>query len=42
MEAGESDVEHFRSALEFVPLRTDPRFHTLLSRMVRARDDGEN
>ena len=42
VEAGESDAEHFRSALEFVPLRTDPRFHTLLSRMVRARDDGEN
>jgi tetratricopeptide (TPR) repeat protein len=42
VEAGESDVEHFRSALEFAPLRTDPRFHTLLSRMVRAKDDGEN
>jgi Flp pilus assembly protein TadD len=42
VEAGESDVEHFRNALEFVPLRTDPRFHTLLSRMVRARSDGEN
>jgi tetratricopeptide (TPR) repeat protein len=42
VEAGESDVEHFRNALEFVPLRTHPRFHTLLSRMVRARDDGEN
>jgi tetratricopeptide (TPR) repeat protein len=41
VEAGESDVEHFRSALEFVPLRADPRFHTLLSRMVRARDEGE-
>jgi tetratricopeptide (TPR) repeat protein len=42
VEAGESDAEHFRSALEFAPLRTDPRFHTLLSRMVRAKDDGEN
>jgi tetratricopeptide (TPR) repeat protein len=42
VEAGESDDEHFRSALEFAPLRTDPRFHTLLSRMVRAKDEGEN
>jgi tetratricopeptide (TPR) repeat protein len=42
VEAGERDAEHFRSALEFAPLRTDPRFHTLLSRMVRAKDDGEN
>jgi tetratricopeptide (TPR) repeat protein len=40
VEAGESDVEHFKSALEFAPLRTDPRFRTLLSRMVRARDEG--
>src|ERR671916_1542993 len=40
VEAGESDVEHFTSALEFAPLRADPRFHTLLSRMVRARDEG--
>ena len=40
VDAGESDVEHFTSALEFAPLRTDPRFRTLLSRMVRARDGG--
>jgi Flp pilus assembly protein TadD len=40
VDAGESDVEHFKSALEFVPLRTDPRFRTLLSRMVRARGEG--
>ena len=40
VEAGESDVEHFKSALEFAPLRGDPRFRTLLSRMVRARDEG--
>ena len=40
VEAGESDAEHFKSALEFAPLRADPRFRTLLSRMVRSRDDG--
>ena len=40
VEAGETDAEHFTSALEFAPLRTDPRFRTLLSRMVRARNDG--
>lgn len=33
VEAGERDVEHFKRALEFVPLRQDPRFTTLLSRM---------
>ncbi|MGH3086430.1 MAG: tetratricopeptide repeat protein [Rubrobacteraceae bacterium] len=33
VEAGERDAEHFRGALEFVPLRQDPRFNTLLSRM---------
>ncbi len=33
VEAGERDVEHFRSALEFAPLHADPRFRTLLSRM---------
>jgi tetratricopeptide (TPR) repeat protein len=42
VDAGESDVEHFKSALEFAPLRTDPRFHRLLSRMVRARGDQES
>jgi tetratricopeptide (TPR) repeat protein len=40
VEAGESDAEHFKSALEFAPLRADPRFRTLLSRMVRAGDEG--
>ncbi len=40
VEAGESDVEHFKSALEFAPLHTDPRFRGLLTRMVRARDEG--
>jgi tetratricopeptide (TPR) repeat protein len=40
VEAGESDVEHFKSALEFAPLRADPRFRTLLSRMVRTRGEG--
>ena len=39
VEAGESDIEHFRSALEFAPLHADPRFRTLLSRMV---GDGSN
>ena len=39
VEAGESDVEHFKSALEFAPLRADPRFRTLLSRMVRTGDE---
>ncbi len=41
VEAGESDVEHFRSALEFAPLHADPRFRTLLSRMVRERRNGQ-
>jgi tetratricopeptide (TPR) repeat protein len=40
VEAGESDVEHFKSALEFAPLRADPRFRTLLSRMVRMGEEG--
>jgi Flp pilus assembly protein TadD len=40
VEAGESDVEHFRSALEFVPLRADPRFHRLLSRMNAPEREG--
>ena len=38
VDAGESDVEHFKSALEFAPLRTDPHFRTLLSKM---RDTAE-
>ena len=41
VDAGEHDVEHFKSALEFAPLHTDPRFRTLLSRMVQARGDGQ-
>jgi Tfp pilus assembly protein PilF len=40
VEAGESDAEHFRSALEFAPLHSDPRFRTLLSRMTRAGENG--
>jgi tetratricopeptide (TPR) repeat protein len=39
VEAGESDAEHFKSALEFAPLRADPRFRSLLSRMVRMGDE---
>ncbi len=35
VDAGESDVEHFKGAVEFAPLWQDPRFRTLLSRMVR-------
>ncbi len=41
VEAGERDADHFTSALEFAPLRADPRFRTLLSRMVRAKGNGE-
>ena len=41
VEAGESDVEHFESALEFAPLHADPRFRTLLSRMVREGRNGQ-
>jgi tetratricopeptide (TPR) repeat protein len=41
VEAGESDVEHFRSALEFAPLHADPRFRTLLSRMVQPKSNGQ-
>src|SRR5918998_2180534 len=40
VDAGESDAEHFTSALEFAPLRAAPRFHPLLSRMARARNEG--
>jgi len=40
VEAGESDAEHFKSALEFAPLHSDPRFRTLLSRMSRAGENG--
>jgi Tfp pilus assembly protein PilF len=40
VEAGESDADHFESALEFAPLHSDPRFRTLLSRMSHARGNG--
>ncbi|MEW6638495.1 MAG: tetratricopeptide repeat protein [Actinomycetota bacterium] len=33
VEAGERDARHFESALEFAPLRQDPRFRRLLARM---------
>ncbi|MDQ3659116.1 MAG: tetratricopeptide repeat protein, partial [Actinomycetota bacterium] len=33
VEAGESDASHFERALEFAPLRADPRFRKLLSQM---------
>ena len=36
VEAGESDADHFKSALEFAPLHADPRFRTLLTRMAHA------
>ena len=31
--AGEQDAEHFKQALEFAPLRNNPKFRTLLARM---------
>jgi tetratricopeptide (TPR) repeat protein len=40
VEAGESDADHFKSALEFAPLHADPRFRTLLTRMAHARGNG--
>ena len=40
VDAGESDVEHFKGAVEFAPLWQDPRFRTLLSRMVRDGGSG--
>ncbi|MEJ7843639.1 MAG: tetratricopeptide repeat protein [Rubrobacter sp.] len=40
VEAGESDADHFKSALEFAPLHSDPRFRTLLSRMSHTRENG--
>ena len=40
VEAGESDADHFKSALEFAPLHSDPRFRTLLSRMARTGENG--
>ena len=41
VEAGESDAEHFRRALEFAPLRDNPKFRSLLSRMA-SRNAGQN
>lgn len=37
VESGERDVDHFKAAIEFIPLRQDPRFRTLLSRMNGTR-----
>ncbi len=31
--AGEQDAEHFEKAMEFAPLRNNPRFRNLLARM---------
>ena len=36
--AGEQDAEHFKQALEFAPLRNNPKFRTLLARMGPSRD----
>ncbi|WP_119066035.1 tetratricopeptide repeat protein [Rubrobacter indicoceani] len=33
VEAGERDIQHFEAAIEFIPLRQDPRFRTLLLKM---------
>ena len=41
VEAGESDAEHFRRALEFAPLHDNPKFRSLLSRMA-SRNAGRN
>ncbi|MGB3633187.1 MAG: tetratricopeptide repeat protein [Rubrobacteraceae bacterium] len=40
VEAGESDAEHFRRALEFAPLRDNPKFRRLISRMS-SKDAGQ-
>ncbi|MGB3683243.1 MAG: tetratricopeptide repeat protein, partial [Rubrobacteraceae bacterium] len=40
VEAGERDAEHFKSALEFVPLRDNPRFRRLLFKMNTDPDRG--
>jgi tetratricopeptide (TPR) repeat protein len=39
VEAGERDAEHFKSAMEFVPLRDNPRFRRLLFRMATNPED---
>lgn len=40
VEAGESDAEHFRRALEFAPLRDNPKFRSLISRMSAESGQG--
>ena len=40
VEAGESDADHFKSALEFASLHSDPRFRTLLFRMAHTGENG--
>ena len=40
VEAGERDAEHFKSALEFVPLRNNPKFRRLLYKMGNASEEG--
>ena len=39
--AGEQDVDHFKQALEFAPLRNHPKFRTLLDRMNTAGNAGD-
>jgi len=39
--AGEQDAEHFEQALEFAPLRNNPKFRTLLARMVAPGSPGD-
>ncbi len=38
--AGEQDAEHFEQALEFAPLRNNPRFRALLARMSGSEKPG--
>ncbi len=40
VEAGENDAEHFRRALEFAPLRDNPKFRNLLFRMASGSERG--
>ncbi len=39
--AGEQDVDHFKQALEFAPLRNHPKFRTLLDRMNTPGNAGD-
>ncbi len=39
--AGEQDVDHFKQALEFAPLRNHPKFRTLLDRMNTPDNAGD-